>query len=226
MSVQTLSDPTAVPALSATMTARAPASPAHASSQQAPSTFHQLLSELNPLQYLPVIGTIYRAVTGDTIPEPVRELGSLAVSGLMGGPIGIATNLGMLALEKVTGIDPEEIGQKVMSALHLSATPTALASAGAAPLATDAATDAGASSSAPAAQAATTAAPADPGMGSAPVKPAAAQGWSTAQLAAYGIGQGADGSLKFGSLAGADVLNQLELARLAPAGRPEVRAGA
>jgi hypothetical protein len=32
-------------------------------------SFGDVLSALNPLQYLPVVGSIYRAVTGDTIPE-------------------------------------------------------------------------------------------------------------------------------------------------------------
>ena len=42
-------------------------------------SFHDILSALNPLQYLPVIGTIYRAVTGDQIPELLRRAGSLVV---------------------------------------------------------------------------------------------------------------------------------------------------
>jgi hypothetical protein len=77
-------------------------------------SFHTLLSELNPLQYLPVIGTIYRAVTGDTIPETVRSVGSFIVSGLIGGPIGLATNAALLAVERMTGIDPEKIGHDLL----------------------------------------------------------------------------------------------------------------
>ena len=61
------------------------------------TSFRELVSELNPLQYLPVIGPLYRAVTGDTIPESARTVGSVVVSGLLGGPIGIATSLGFLA---------------------------------------------------------------------------------------------------------------------------------
>jgi hypothetical protein len=83
------------------------------------SPFHTLLSELNPLQYLPMIGTIYRAMTGDTIPETVRSVGSFVVSGIIGGPIGLATNAALLAIEKVTGIDPEKIGQNLLAGLGI-----------------------------------------------------------------------------------------------------------
>ena len=72
-------------------------------------SFHDFLSAINPLQYLPVVGTIYRAVTGDVIPEALRDLGSMLVSGLLGGPIGLGINIATLIGEKVTGIDPEKI---------------------------------------------------------------------------------------------------------------------
>ena len=83
------------------------------------TSFRELVSELNPLQYLPVIGPLYRAVTGDTIPESARTVGSVVVSGLLGGPIGIATSLGFLAVEKLTGIDPEKIGHDVAASLGI-----------------------------------------------------------------------------------------------------------
>ncbi len=47
--------------------------------------FSDVLKALNPLQHVPVVGTIYRAATGDTIPAPLRILGA----GIFGGPIGI-----------------------------------------------------------------------------------------------------------------------------------------
>jgi hypothetical protein len=119
--------------------------------------FRELLSELNPLQYIPVIGTIYRAITGDTIPESARMAGSLVVSGLAEGPVGVATNVAMLAVEKITGIDPEKIGTLVLARLgigHTSAT-TQIAARHAAP----------------------------PAVVAAPL----AAAWSPAQLAAYGV---------------------------------------
>jgi hypothetical protein len=72
-------------------------------------SFHDVLSALNPLQYLPVVGTIYRAVTGDVIPEGLRRLGSMLVSGLLGGPIGLGINIATTLAEKASGIDPEKI---------------------------------------------------------------------------------------------------------------------
>ncbi len=47
--------------------------------------FSDVLKGLNPLHHLPVVGTIYRAVTGETIPAPMRILGA----GIFGGPLGI-----------------------------------------------------------------------------------------------------------------------------------------
>ncbi len=85
------------------------------------TTFQEFLSELNPLQYLPVIGTIYRSVTGDTISETARAIGSFVVSGLVGGPIGLATNAALLGIEHLTGIDPEKVGQDMLASLGVAA---------------------------------------------------------------------------------------------------------
>src|ERR1700729_3761141 len=71
-------------------------------------SFYDILSAMNPLQYLPIVGTIYRAVTGDVIPEALRRGGSMLVSGLLGGPIGLGINIATTIAEKATGIDPEE----------------------------------------------------------------------------------------------------------------------
>src|ERR1700676_2593104 len=68
--------------------------------------FHDLLSAMNPLQYLPVVGTLYRAWTGDVIPEALRRAGSMVVSGLLGGPIGLLMNIAVTIAEKITDIDP------------------------------------------------------------------------------------------------------------------------
>lgn len=50
----------------------------------APITFRQFLAGLNPLHHIPVVGSIYRAVTGETIPAPMRVAGGM----LAGGPVG------------------------------------------------------------------------------------------------------------------------------------------
>ncbi len=48
------------------------------------SSREDLVRGLNPLHHVPVVGMIYRAVTGETIPAPMRVLGA----GLVGGPLG------------------------------------------------------------------------------------------------------------------------------------------
>jgi hypothetical protein len=151
-------------------------------------TFHELLSELNPLQYLPVIGTLFRALTGDTIPQPALETGSLVVSGLLAGPIGVAMNLGALAVEKVTGIDPEKIEEKMLASIGIgNKSSVEVATAVNLPAAAATRDEAAAQS---------------------------AMAWSPAQLAAYKVTTTQTGDIAQGNLQGSDVLNGLELARI------------
>lgn len=99
-------------------------------------SFGEVLSCLNPLQYLPVIGTIYRAVTGDTIPAAVREVGSLVVSGLTGGPIGVALAVGSDLAQRAIGFDQEKFGRRVLASLgigHAAGNPARAAVPGADP---------------------------------------------------------------------------------------------
>ncbi len=161
-------------------------------------TFHEVLSELNPLQYIPVVGTVYRSITGDTIPEPVRVIGSMIVSGLLGGPIGVAMSIGALAVEKATGLDPEVIGHGMLASIGIGTADPAVAVAAAA-VAPSAPLYAGPDRATPNL--------ATPDQAT----------WSPTQLAAYGVTAGADGTLHRGDLSGSDVLNDLELAYLGPA---------
>lgn len=167
------------------VTAPQPAGPAAAEHH---ITFHDVLSAMNPLQYLPVVGTIYRAVTGDQIPEALRRVGSIVASGLMGGPVGVVVNLAIQAGEKITGVDVDQVGQKLVSS-NIASPPVAAR---------------------PTPAPARAARPAMP----APPVPQPATAWSPAQLATYGVSTAGDGMLRLGDLSGADVLNSLELARL------------
>ena len=63
--------------------------------------FENLLDIINPLQHIPVVSTIYRAITGDEIAPPARLLGGA----LFGGPLGLASAVGNLFLEEATGDD-------------------------------------------------------------------------------------------------------------------------
>ena len=58
---------------------------ADAAPHPAQVSFDQVLSAMNPLQHVPVIGRIYRAATGDDIPAPLK----IAGAGIFGGPLGM-----------------------------------------------------------------------------------------------------------------------------------------
>jgi hypothetical protein len=70
---------------------------ANATAQPAPQahhfSFHDFLSIINPLQHLPVIGTIYRAVTGDEIKTPEKIAGDTLYGGPLGGLSSVADAL-------------------------------------------------------------------------------------------------------------------------------------
>jgi hypothetical protein len=63
--------------------------------------FTDVLAALNPLQHLPIVGPLYRALTGDTIGNVARVVGDT----LYGGPIGLITGLINVAVAEETGTD-------------------------------------------------------------------------------------------------------------------------
>jgi hypothetical protein len=65
-------------------------------------TFEDVLDILNPLQHLPVISHIYRAVSGDEI----KGFAEVAGSAIFGGPIGIITGAFNAMFEDETGESP------------------------------------------------------------------------------------------------------------------------
>lgn len=83
------------------------------------TSFLDVLSAMNPLQYLPVVGTIYRAVTGDRVSEPLRVMGSIVASGLMGGPLGLAVSAGSALVQHITGIDLDHVTHDVLAAVGI-----------------------------------------------------------------------------------------------------------
>jgi hypothetical protein len=56
-------------------------------------SFGDVLEALNPLQYLPGVGMIYRELTGDSVHPALRIAVAGAVSLLFGGPIGLAATM-------------------------------------------------------------------------------------------------------------------------------------
>lgn len=67
-------------------------------------TFGDFLDIINPLQHIPVVSTIYRAITGDKIDPGAR----IAGGGLFGGPIGAVLSMVSGMVEEATGKDPGE----------------------------------------------------------------------------------------------------------------------
>lgn len=64
-------------------------------------SFADLLDVLNPLQHLPVIGDLYRSLTGDQISPGARMAGGT----LYGGPLGFVSSLANTVVEEATGKD-------------------------------------------------------------------------------------------------------------------------
>lgn len=65
-------------------------------------SFSDVLSSINPLQHIPIVGTIYRAITGDAPPPPAaRMIGGI----LLGGPVGLVTSVANAILEQASGKD-------------------------------------------------------------------------------------------------------------------------
>ncbi|WP_431856784.1 hypothetical protein [Azospirillum sp.] len=58
--------------------------------ETADMSFGDFLDMINPLQHIPVVGTIYRAVTGDTIKPASQVIGGIAFGGPIGGVAAIA----------------------------------------------------------------------------------------------------------------------------------------
>lgn len=84
-------------------------------------SFGDFLSALNPLHHIPVVGWIYRQVTGETIQPVFRVLGGLVA----GGPIGaIASAVGALA-EQLLGDADMGQGPAAGTAIAAAAPPAA-----------------------------------------------------------------------------------------------------
>ena len=79
-------------------------------------TFSDFLDIINPLQHIPIVSTVYRAITGDKIDPGAR----LAGGGLFGGPIGLAASVVSGIIEETTGKDP---GEHALAALGIDIGP-------------------------------------------------------------------------------------------------------
>jgi hypothetical protein len=66
--------------------------------------FHHILDVINPLQHLPVIGSIYRAITG----EHIGTIEKIAGDTLYGGLWGAVASVADVAFEAITGKSVED----------------------------------------------------------------------------------------------------------------------
>jgi hypothetical protein len=87
-------------------------------------SFDDLIDIVNPLQHLPVVGTLYRAITHDTIKTPEKIAGDT----LYGGLWGFVSSVADTAFQAVTG---KNFGDTVLAFLigDSNEKPTAVASA-------------------------------------------------------------------------------------------------
>src|SRR3954462_9308030 len=86
------------------VTVSAPKSDGPAKPDAGEGFFHHLLDVINPLQHLPIIGTLYRAITGEHIGPVEKVMGDT----LYGGLWGAASSVADLAFEGVTGKSLED----------------------------------------------------------------------------------------------------------------------
>ena len=63
--------------------------------------FGDFIDLINPLHHLPVIGPLYREITGDEIKPAAQILGGF----LYGGPVGLVTSASQAIAEEATGKD-------------------------------------------------------------------------------------------------------------------------
>ncbi|MEE8506676.1 MAG: hypothetical protein V3S40_10725 [Kiloniellales bacterium] len=78
---------------------------------EADFSFADFLDIINPLQHIPIVSTIYRAITGDEISGPARILGGF----LFGGPIGFV--VGIVNAVTVEVNDGRDLGETALAAL-------------------------------------------------------------------------------------------------------------
>lgn len=103
-------------------------------------SFLDFLDVVNPLQHIPIVGTIYRSLTGDTIKPAQQVMGGM----LYGGPLGAVSSIFGAVVAQSTGKsieghamaalgfdDPNNHGIAVASAAPAAATAAQVASASA-----------------------------------------------------------------------------------------------
>ena len=76
-------------------------------------TFLDFIDMINPLQHIPVVSNIYRAITGDEIRQEIRMAGNIFF-GALSGPVGMAMGAGSAAVDYASG---KPVGDHVLAAV-------------------------------------------------------------------------------------------------------------
>ncbi|WP_454020288.1 hypothetical protein [Azospirillum sp. Marseille-Q6669] len=77
---------------------------------EADMSFGDFLDIINPLQHIPIVNTVYREITGDTIRPSSKVIGGI----LFGGPLGGMASIANAVVEQAQGKD---IGGQIMASL-------------------------------------------------------------------------------------------------------------
>ena len=70
-------------------------------------TADEMRDGLSPLQFVPVLGMIYRAVTGKTAPPPMQIGASALSSAALGGPMGLVGTLLLQGAMELARLGPD-----------------------------------------------------------------------------------------------------------------------
>jgi hypothetical protein len=73
-------------------------------------SFWDVLDIVNPLQHIPIVGSIYRAITGDTIAPSSSVIGGILFGGVIGGAFAVANGV----IQQTSGKDA---GEHVLASL-------------------------------------------------------------------------------------------------------------
>ena len=81
---------------------------------------------LNPLQYVPVVGMLYRQATGETVPPPFLIAGSVVSSAIMGGPLGVVGSLLVNFVMELARLGPDTSRPAVPEGMDVTGSETAM----------------------------------------------------------------------------------------------------
>jgi hypothetical protein len=77
----------------------------HGKARSGAKWFRDIVDLINPLHHIPLVGTLYRKITGDEIAPQLRVAGGA----LYAGPLGAAVTIGSFLLERVLGIEHDNL---------------------------------------------------------------------------------------------------------------------